>query len=539
MGKQLASSESATWLKEHFLSTLSDVKKALDVYFIGGVNHIVYHGTAYSPPSETWPGRLFYASVEFPQANPFWNNFSALNHYVARTQSFLQQGKADNDVLLYFPIYDKYSEPGKELLLHFDGMKPGFNGTPVERAADTRQQKGYAFDYISDRQILKLKDSANRIITGGTSYQTILIPGIKFMKAETLQKLFDLAGKGTTILVYKDLPTEIPGYGDLQQHKKTFQKLIQQLNFVSTNNSEIKSASIGKGRFLISDNLQQLLKYASIRREEMTDKNLQFARRKNTDGSEFYFIANRSDQPVNEWITLQTKANAVALYNPMTADSGVAKFKKNDKGFIEVLLQLTPDESVIVQTSAKEIKGNLYPYITTKNVPVEINGKWTLKFTNGGPTLPASVTMNQLKPWTDIKNNSYQIFSGTASYSVHFKKPSGTSSQYLLNLGKVHESAQVFLNGKKIATLIGPVFSCTVGRDDLKNENVLEIKVSNSMANRIIDLDKRHINWKKFNNINFAARLPQDRDANGLFDASKWQPRVSGLEGPVTLTEIE
>jgi hypothetical protein len=59
------------------------------------------------------------------------------------------------------------------------------------------------------------------------------------------------------------------------------------------------------------------------------------------------------------------------------------------------------------------------------------------------------------------------------------------------------------------------------------------------MANRIIDLDKRHINWKKFNNINFAARLPQDRDANGLFDASKWQPRVSGLEGPVTLTEIE
>jgi hypothetical protein len=59
------------------------------------------------------------------------------------------------------------------------------------------------------------------------------------------------------------------------------------------------------------------------------------------------------------------------------------------------------------------------------------------------------------------------------------------------------------------------------------------------MANRIIDLDKRHVHWKKFNNINFAAKLPQDRDANGLFDASKWQPVVSGLEGPVTLTEIE
>lgn len=539
MGKQLASSESATWLNEHFISTLADVKKALDVYFIGGVNHIVYHGTAYSPPSETWPGRLFYASVEFTQANPFWNNFSALNHYVARTQSFLQKGKADNDVLLYFPIYDKYSEPGKQLLLHFDGMKPGFNGTPFELAADTMQQKGYAFDYISDRQILNLKNSGNKIQTGSVSYQTIILAGVKFMKAETLQKLFGLAKEGATVLVYKNLPMEVPGYGDLQQHEKAFKKIIQQLNFVSTNDSEIKSATIGKGRFLISDNLQRLLKYASIRRENMTDKNLEFARRQNADGSEFYFIANRSDNSFNGWVTLHTKANGVSLYNPMTADSGVAQFKKDAKGFTEVLLQLNPDESVIVQTSAKIISGNSYPYIKTKNAPVEINGKWTLKFINGGPTLPETITMDQLKPWTDFKNHSYQIFSGTALYSIHFKKPLGKSSQFLLNLGKVDESAQVFLNGKKMATLIGPIFSCRLNRNELKEDNLLEIKVSNSMANRIIDLDKRNVLWKKFNNINFAAKLPQDRDANGLFDASKWQPRVSGLEGPVTLTEIE
>ena len=57
--------------------------------------------------------------------------------------------------------------------------------------------------------------------------------------------------------------------------------------------------------------------------------------------------------------------------------------------------------------------------------------------------------MDQLEPWTDFKDNPYQVFSGTALYSVHFKKPSGNSSQLLLNLGKVDESAQVFVNGKK------------------------------------------------------------------------------------------
>ncbi len=535
MGKQLASSESATWLNEHFLSTLSDVKKAVDVYFIGGVNHIVYHGTAYSPPSEPWPGRLFYASVEFTQANSFWNNFSALNNYVARTQSFLQQGKADNDILLYFPIYDKYSEPGRELLMHFDGMKPGFNGTPFELAADTMQQKGYAFDYISDRQILNLTTKNNTIETGGASYQTIVLPGCKFMKASTLKKLFDLAETGATIIVYKNLPTGVPGYGQLEEHREAFQKLMHQLNFTPASYPRVQSASIGKGRFLICNDLQPLLNATSIRREGMVGKDLQFARRKNADGSEFYFIANRSEHRINEWISLQTKANGVSLYNPMTGEAGVAQFRNTNKDFMEVLLQLNPDESIIVQTSGKVIKGNPYPYIKTKSTAAEIKGEWNLKFTDGGPALPASVTMNQLQPWTDLKDNSYQFFSGTASYSIHFKKPPGTSTKYILDLGKVFESAQVFINGKKIATLIGPVFSCKVNRNDLKADNLLEIKVSNSMANRIIDLDKRSVFWKKFNNTNFPAKFPQDRETDGLFNASKWQPQKSGLEGPVTI----
>ena len=42
-GKKLSSSESATWLNEHFQSNLGDVKKALDLFFLGGVNHIFYH----------------------------------------------------------------------------------------------------------------------------------------------------------------------------------------------------------------------------------------------------------------------------------------------------------------------------------------------------------------------------------------------------------------------------------------------------------------------------------------------------------------
>jgi hypothetical protein len=45
--------------------------------------------------------------------------------------------------------------------------------------------------------------------------------------------------------------------------------------------------------------------------------------------------------------------------------------------------------------------------------------------------------------------------------------------------------------------------------------------------------------WKKFNNTNFPARLAQNRGADNIFDASKWEPKISGLAGPVTLTAIK
>ena len=538
MGKKLAASESATWLNEHFVSSLSDVKKALDVYFIGGVNHIVYHGTSYSPPSEPWPGRLFYAAVEFTQANPFWNNFSTLNNYVTRTQSFLQQGKPDNDVLLYFPIYDKYSEPGRDLLLHFDGMKPDFNGTPFETTAQTMYDKGYTFDYISDRQIANLQTVNKKIVTGGTSYQTILLPDAKFMKLETLQKLFELAKNGATIIAYKNMPADVPGFGQLEKNTAAFKALLGQLNFAATDVEGVKAASVGIGRFLLGKDFEKLLKAASIRKESLTENGLQFNRRKNADGSNFYFIANRSNKKMEDWITLQTKAEGVALYNPMTAASGVPQFRKNANGYLEVYLQFNTDESYIIQTSNKAISGIPYPYVKEQRETMAINGEWTLKFIEGGPSLPVATPMTELKPWTDLNADAFKSFSGTASYNSSFKKPAGIATLYLIDLGKVYESAQVFINGKKVATLIGPDYSFTIADKELKADNLLEIKVSNSMANRIIDLDKRKVIWKKFNNTNFPARFPQNRGADGLFDASKWDPKISGLKGPVTITAI-
>jgi hypothetical protein len=230
-GKQLASSESCTWLNEHFLSSWGDVKKAIDLYFLGGVNHIFYHGTEYSPKDAPWPGWLFYAAVHFQPTNPQWKDFATLNNYITRVQSFLQKGKPDNDVLLYYPLIDRYSEPGNVLLQHFDGMERNFERTGFEHVSKWMLEKGYGFDFFSDRQLQKFKNIGTAIQTGGNNYQVILLPANKLIINESFSKIMGLAKNGATVLIYKNLPADVPGWNDLEKRRKAFQNLVAQLSF--------------------------------------------------------------------------------------------------------------------------------------------------------------------------------------------------------------------------------------------------------------------------------------------------------------------
>ena len=81
-------------------------------------------------------------------------------------------------------------------------------------------------------------------------------------------------------------------------------------------------------------------------------------------------------------------------------------------------------------------------------------------------------------------------FSGTAIYRTTFERPARAASAWLLDLGRVHESARVVLNGRDLGTLIGPTFRLTLEPSQLAAANTLEIHVSNLMANRIAALDK-------------------------------------------------
>jgi glycosyl hydrolase family 106( putative alpha-L-rhamnosidase) len=534
-GKQLVSAESATWLDEHFLSSLSDVKKAIDLYFLGGINHIVYHGTAYSPKDAPWPGWLFYAAVHFQPTNPEWKDFPALNTYITRVQSFLQKAKPDNDILLYYPIMDRYSQPGNALLQHFDGMERNFENTEFEHLSKWMLEKGYSFDFISDRRLAGITSAGNKLNSKGSNYRAILLPANRFMSETSLSNLIKLAEQGATILIYKNLPKSVPGLASFGTRIEKFLSLIAKIHF--SQEGKIRKAVMGKGAFYISDDAELLMQAAKARKETASEKGLSVLRRSNADGT-VYFFNNRTEKTFEDWVELSGDAASIALFNAMTGRNGLARRRKNSTGKDEVWLQLKPDESIIVQSYAVKKTGNNYSYTETGGQPIQIKGQWNITFIEGGPTMPSTISTTALKSWTELGSNDLKNFSGTAKYSISFEKPLGNASSFLLDLGKVDESAEVILNGKKIATLIGSSYQCVIPVNALLPSNKLDILVSNLMANRIVHMDKNQIPWKIFYNTNMPARK-RENVKNGLFDASDWKPLPSGLLGPVTITPLK
>jgi Glycosyl hydrolases family 2, sugar binding domain len=142
--------------------------------------------------------------------------------------------------------------------------------------------------------------------------------------------------------------------------------------------------------------------------------------------------------------------------------------------------------------------------------------------------------MTTLQPWTVFADDSTtQSFSGTAVYSTSFNLPAKNAAGYLLQLGKVYESAKVFINDKEVGILWSIPFEAEISKYLKEGTNTIKIEVANLMANRIRNMDRNKQEWRKFHEINFV-NINYKK-----FDASNWKVEPSGLEGPVTITALK
>ena len=534
-GKPLVSSETGTWVKEHFTETLGDLKALVDDFFLGGVNRVKFHGAASSPADVAWPGWMFYASTQFNSRNPIWRDVPAFTSYITRCQSVLQAGQPDNDVLLYWPVHDLWKQPAEyntptqkaagALPHHNVHEREWFEGEAVGEIAAQLWQRGYGFDFVSDCQLAATTVN-HGIALADSRYQVIIVPPCETIPETTLARLLSLAEAGATIIFADHLPKDVPGLGKLVERRETFRQQLARLVFA---NDPVEVAKLGKGKVLLGS-ADAALNEAEVLRETMTDSGLLFIRRKEA-GRRHYFIANRGGKAFDGWLPIAKPAKSAVILDPMTGRSGIATMRNADSQ-AQVYVQLQPGESLILRTLTEQEKivptdEARWTYSRSEGRPIVLSGTWKVDFIQGGPALPPPAEIITLASWTNLSADAAR-FAGTARYRLTFDAPKPSADPWLLDLGTVAQSARIRLNGSTLGTRFAAPYQVTLPALKLQG-NELEIEVTNVAANRIRDLDQRHVEWRIFHDINFMSITGK------RFDASAWPLTDSGLLGPVTL----
>ena len=493
-GKPLTSSETFTWLTEHFRTSLSQMKPDLDLMFVAGVNHMLFHGITYSPQQAQWPGWKFYASIDMSPTNSIWRDAPYLMKYIERCQSFLQMGQPDNDVLVYAPFQNamhKNTGTFANRLLLFDINTLSQKMPEIVNAVNAVEKAGLDGDYISDQLLLGVTLEGGKLkVQGNQTYHALIVPTANYMPAEVKQHIEELQQQGATIV-----------YGTTAE----------------------AIASIG----LQPETLRTQLGLRTIRRTN--------------DSGYHYFIANLSANDIDGYVPLAVDFVSAVWFNPLDGTMADAEIKDG-----KVHVQLRSGESVILQTYNHSVSCGATRQAVVEAVPQVIEGPWTLTFTDDTfdkTDLLHSYTLTSLQGWESLDAATASAM-GTGIYTTTFNIGSQQikmgDAGFRLNLGDVRESARVYLND----TFVGCAWSapfvldCPAGLVH-EGSNSLRIEVTNLPANRIRQMDVNGQTWRIFGDVNILDIMDGKEGRNDISSYASWQLVPSGLCSEVQLIPLQ
>ena len=484
-GKKLTSSESMTWLTEHFRSSLSQMKPEIDQLFVAGVNRVLFHGTTYSPRDAVWPGWKFYAAVDMSPTNSIWRDAPYLMKYIERVQSFLQMGQPDNDFLVYAPFaYVMHKNTGDfaNRMVQFDINHMDSRMGEQAKCVNAIIAAGYDCDYTSEQLLMTTRYVDGKLQTkNGARYHAIVVPVSTNIPDSVQAHLNGLVAAGAKVVYGYDTET---------------------LDAIGAANEPLR-----------------------------TDYGLNVIRRRNDTGYH-YFIANLSANDVEGYTKLSVPFGNVIVFDPLTGDIANAAIADGSvyvclKSGQSVILQTYDDATVTADTQQKPVR---------EMAALRLDGKWQLSFTDDSYPQMTGKTydMNGVSTWEYLDEQTAQLM-GTGIYETTFHVTSqqvkSATGGFRLDLGDVRESARVWLNGEYLGCAWSVPFVVDCGQLVHEGDNDLKIEVTNLPANRIRQLDVNGTEWRIFEDANISSISNSSTYAN-------WNLVPSGLNSSVKLIPL-
>jgi len=502
-GRRLVLAEGFTTIGPHWQETLWDnLKPAFDHACCEGLNRLVWHAFVCSPAEAGIPGQQYFAGTHLNPNVTWWEKSPSFFLYLNRCQHLLQQGLFVADVCYYYGDH----VPNFAQLRSRDPAKLG---------------SGYDYDVITEEAVLeRLTVKQGRLVLpDGMSYRMLVLADHPAISLPVLKKVRELVRAGATIVGKR--PTTATGWHEAERQDADVQKIA----------AELWGGTTGKGTVLDVPSGREALTKLDVlpdfeTAEVPTGADVEYIHRR-TETADIYFVANRAKQAAQFTATFRVADKAPELWNAVTGERRFATAYRAENGRTTVPLELGPCGSVFVvfrksATAPTTLTGNNSPAAVRLR---ELSGAWQVQFDPkwGGP---ASATFAKLESWTKRAEPGIKYYSGTATYQQKLQVSAAELSKSLaLDLGEVHELAEVRLNGKSLGVVWAPPFRVKVPVGCLQaGDNKLEIEVVNFWPNRIIG-DQTVPEGKRLTKTNIR-KLTKDT------------PLVeSGLLGPVELWE--
>lgn len=493
----------------------AQLKPVIDEIFAYGINRFVLHTSVQQPLLDKKPGLALGPFGQYINRNETWaEEARPFFDYIARASYLLQQGRYVADVAYFYgedrPLVSlfkgKYDESADRYLIEVP------NGT--------------GYDFINAETLDKATSvSGNELTTrSGMRYRLLYLgPDASALTLGTLKRLEDLVRQGVTLVGLR--PHRMLGLGGTDAE---FTAIADRLW-----GKDAAVRLVGKGKVYPRSDLAAVIAAEKIGADVAftgdENPNVLQLHRQTADGRDIYFLTNRKPRIEQLEATFRTSGRKPELWDANTGSVTPLSYRVENGRTIVPLTLGSRDSAFIVfgeptPDSSETVNG---PHQSTLGT---IEGPWTLRFP---PDLgaPPEITMPVLASWSMNATSGVRYFSGTASYTHALDLPENWSKpgrRIFVDLGEVHEIAQVFVNGRDLGVLWKAPFRLDVTDALRPKGNRIEIRVTNLWPNRLIgDLQpgvEKKITWIEYSPI--FAGLQWKADSPLL---------PSGLLGPVRI----
>ncbi len=504
-GKKLVSSESSTSGGPAFLRTPEILKQRTDRFFTEGINNTTLHVYIHQPDDRA-PGLNSWFGTEFNRNNSWFEQMDQYTEYLKRCNYMLRQGLYQADVAYFI----------------------GEDAPKMTGIQDPELPAGYQFDYINAEVLIRdafVRDG-RLTLPHGTSYRVLVLPKIKTMRPEMLDKLEKLISDGA--IVVGSAPTRSPSLENQPQADQHVSALATKI-WGKIDGVNVKSGKCGKGMIYSGVGLDYVMSEVGCVEDCIIPEGVPLLYSHQSDkGAEIYFLTNQGNKKVTTEITFRVKDLQPELWIPTTGETRILPaFIQNEVSTV-VPVSMERGESffIVFRNPGKPASTLVETNFPKPEVLSTASNPWKVSF-ESKVKQPAPIELKTLVDLQTYPDDNVKYFSGRATYKTTIDGVVPAEGEIIsLNLSKVASMAKVKVNNHYAGGVWTYPFRLDVTQYIKKGKNQIEIEVVNTWVNRMIG----------------DMTLPEcERETNALFNPYDADSNLveSGLIGPVTLEKIK